>query len=589
MKKTVNVSLGGYAFTIEDNAYERLDHYLEGVKRRFASYPDASEIIDDIEARMGEKLVAQHGEEKILNFPIIEALIADMGDAEEIDQEKRGDTRHASVPKKLFRDPEDVIIAGVCSGLAAYFGVDPMWPRILFAVTIPFGGFGIVLYFILWMIIPQAKTGLEKAQMKGQPFNLDEFERSVKQRIAQLKAEEGPHLKRAGEGLVGFLREVGRRIGQAIRSLGKVFFKIIGAIISVGSGIALVTVVFAAATLLINHDSQYVDVGLSLPLTPLMAILLGASVAVVAAVPLVFLILVGSSLASGKNKFTRMVGFNLLALWILGLIGAANFAIRYAPEIRQQMEREYANREVREFTESGFSSVSVSSDHDVRIVRGNTFSVTAKGATRDMRRLVVEKQGSTLVIGSEQDWRACIFCWQRRVELMISMPALTAAKASGAARLDIEGFTEAIEMEFSGASRAMLTGNFPSIMADLSGASRLVVSGKADTLQAGLSGASRIDAEKAETTKAALDLSGASRVSLGTVATLSVEASGASRVTYRGNPDIVKEELSGASSVRNAEEEGRFERGLHDDEIFIENTTPPPPIPPVRTGSGRSR
>ncbi len=591
MKKTVNVSLGGYAFQIEDDAYDRLDRYLEGVKRRFASYPDASEIIDDIEARMGEKLMAQHGVGQILALPVIEALITEMGNAEEIDEDKEN-TAPAGVPspKRFFRDPDDTIIAGVASGLAAYFGIDPMWPRLIFAISIFFGGFGIVAYLILWLIIPQAKTGLEKAQMRGQPFNLDEFERNVKERIARIKAEEGPHLKRAGEGLAGFFREVGQRIGRMVGFLGKTFFKIIGAIISIGASMALAMVVFASVTLLVNRESPYVDIGIALPLSPALAILMVASIAIVIAVPLFFLILIGSSLVSGQNKFTKMVGLNLLALWVLGLIGAGNFAIRYAPQIRDQVEQRTANKETRPYAERDFSGVKVSGIHRVRIVKSETFSVSALGNPRDLEMLEIKARDGILSIDEREPWKICVFCWREAAEVTVKIPELSTLRSSGATRVEIEGFEGAqTQVDVSGASRINISGTFSSLELQLSGASRATFSGNITALDGKLSGASRLEIPKGRVQSAKLDLSGASRASLDVVETLSVKASGASRVTYSNDPRITRSDLSGSSSIRRNsgmnEEEYEFDLEGEQPPMLLE---PPAPIAP-RTGSGGTR
>jgi len=90
--------------------------------------------------------------------------------------------------KKLFRNSEDRVLGGVSSGIAAYFGTDPTVIRLLFVLSIFLGGAGIILYIILWIITPEARTITEKMQMQGEPVTLSNIETNIKK---SFKVEEG--------------------------------------------------------------------------------------------------------------------------------------------------------------------------------------------------------------------------------------------------------------------------------------------------------------------------------------------------------------------------------------------------------------
>jgi phage shock protein PspC (stress-responsive transcriptional regulator) len=168
MKKIININLSGRVIPIEDSAYEKLQVYIESLRRYFANEEGRDEIINDIESRIAELM-----NEKIrkgataVTDQDIEEIITAMGRVEDFEAEDK-ETAEAAQPgsqpnftftekksKRLYRDTNDKFIGGVCSGLAAYMNVDPAIVRILFAI-ISFGGFGFgfLAYIILWIVLP---------------------------------------------------------------------------------------------------------------------------------------------------------------------------------------------------------------------------------------------------------------------------------------------------------------------------------------------------------------------------------------------------------------------------------------------------
>jgi phage shock protein PspC (stress-responsive transcriptional regulator) len=225
MKKTINISLAGISFIAEDDAYHRLDEYLNSLRKHFATFPDAEEIVRDIEARFAEQFSGKAGGVQAITLAEVENLIASMGSPEQFGDEQQEKKEESSgkdafiLGKKLYRNPDDAIIAGVASGIAAYFGVDAIWIRLLFVLVTFATGFGILIYIVMWVLMPEAKTETEKMQMRGEPVNLKNLEQTIKERAEELK-------KSAPEGARKMTSEASAATARAAKASGEVIKKI---------------------------------------------------------------------------------------------------------------------------------------------------------------------------------------------------------------------------------------------------------------------------------------------------------------------------------------------------------------------------
>lgn len=188
MKTTVNINLGGYAFHIDEDAYERLRQYLKNIERELSGESSASEIISDIEGRVAELFRGKlNNYKQVITMKDVEEVMAVMGSPEVI---SGGDTSGESTPRssrRMYRDPDGRVFGGVCSGLAAYMNWDPLIIRIIFAILILFGGVGIGLYLILWIVVPEAKTTAQKLEMRGNPVTIENIKESVKNEFETVK------------------------------------------------------------------------------------------------------------------------------------------------------------------------------------------------------------------------------------------------------------------------------------------------------------------------------------------------------------------------------------------------------------------
>ena len=157
MKKTFTISLGHSVFNVEEDAYQILKTYLDSIKNYFQKMENDSEIISDFELRIAENFSSKLSSGKqYINLSDVKEVIQIMGSLDDF-QEIYNDDQTEDVKEekkennKLYRDSSNRIIAGVCSGIAEYFKIDPIIVRILFFIAVPLN---LIVYIIFWIGIP---------------------------------------------------------------------------------------------------------------------------------------------------------------------------------------------------------------------------------------------------------------------------------------------------------------------------------------------------------------------------------------------------------------------------------------------------
>ena len=198
MKKTLTVNLGGTVFNIDDDAYCLLDNYLMNLKQHFSKSEGADEIVDDIERRISE-LFSEKVDAglQVITLADVEEVISRMGKPEEMDNEDDGNRQESGndgygpgawsreeepqkVRRRLFRNPDDKMLGGLCGGLAAYLGWDVTLIRLVLFITMIFGcGALIPIYIICWLIVPEARTAAEKLSMYGEAVTVENIGKTV--------------------------------------------------------------------------------------------------------------------------------------------------------------------------------------------------------------------------------------------------------------------------------------------------------------------------------------------------------------------------------------------------------------------------
>lgn len=194
MKKTLTVNLAGIVYHIDEDAYQKLSKYLGSLEKKLSNEPDVKDILTDIEARIGELLNERLGNvRQVVVLEDITFIIDVLGEPELITDEGAApyDSPHSGHYKRkarrIYRDPDDRFLAGVCSGLAAYWNIDPAIVRIGFVVLVLLGGSGLLIYLILWIVIPEAQTTAQKLEMRGEPVNIDNIKNFFKDEFENVK------------------------------------------------------------------------------------------------------------------------------------------------------------------------------------------------------------------------------------------------------------------------------------------------------------------------------------------------------------------------------------------------------------------
>lgn len=190
MKKTLTINVAGLVFNIDDDAYYRLNDYLEKIRTYFSEEKEVDDIMHDIEIRVAELLGERITSTKqVVTIQDIEEIIKIMGEPHEFgdpDKERKRSYYRTST-KRVYRDPDNCVLGGVCSGLGAYMGVDPIIVRIIFIVIFFGFGAGLLIYIILWIIIPEAKTTAQKLEMRGDPVNVNNIGGFVREEFENIK------------------------------------------------------------------------------------------------------------------------------------------------------------------------------------------------------------------------------------------------------------------------------------------------------------------------------------------------------------------------------------------------------------------
>jgi phage shock protein PspC (stress-responsive transcriptional regulator) len=345
MNKTININLGGFFFHIDEEAYQKLRRYLASISKSLSEDPQGkNEIIADIEARISELLSEKITDARqVVNEGDIEDVIVIMGQPEDYAEaeEAYSDasysyTRNKASGKKLFRDGDDKFLGGVASGIAHYFNIDTIWVRLLFLITTLGGvGIGILVYIILWILLPEAKTTAEKLQMEGEPVNIDNIEKKIREEFTNVseKLKDGASefsekinqtfsaKTKKNNGLQDFLNA----ISKIILTLFKVMGKFIGVIfIFVGAAAILSLIIggFSVGSLeFLNIDGGFISYPEFFYDATIPRWLLSISLFILVGIPFLVLLVLGLRiLSSNVKQFSKATSLTLLSIWFIALL-----------------------------------------------------------------------------------------------------------------------------------------------------------------------------------------------------------------------------------------------------------------------------
>ncbi|MBP1224786.1 PspC domain-containing protein [Flavobacterium sp. 1355] len=344
MNKTVNINLGGMFFHIDEDAYLKLTRYFDAIKRSLNNSSGQDEIIKDIEMRVSELLTEKQKSEKhVVGLKDVDEVIAVMGQPEDYiieDEEKSNQSfnQYARKNKKLYRDKEKGMIGGVATGLGHYFGIDSVWIKIVFLIFV-FAGFGtgILAYFVLWVITPEAVTTSEKLEMTGEPVTISNIEKKVREEIDSLSEKfKNADYDKMGNQVKSGAERISSSFGDFIMTVFKIFAKVLGVFLIMSGLAVLILLLIGVFTLGTNIFIEFpwqnfVDAG-NFTDYPIWAF--GLLMFFAVGIPFFFLTLLGFKLLSPELKpIGNITKYTLLAVWIIAVAIAISIGIKQATEL----------------------------------------------------------------------------------------------------------------------------------------------------------------------------------------------------------------------------------------------------------------
>ncbi len=336
MKKTQTINLGGIIFHIELDAYDQLSAYLDSVKQKFADTDGQDEIIADIEARIAE--ILNEKKIKIITHKNVDDVIAIMGKPEQYgDKDAEPETQETpnskAGPKRIYRHPDDKILGGVCGGLGALVGLDPVIFRILFLVTAFFGGFGLLIYLVMWAIVPMAQSTSDRLKMEGKPVTTDTIGKAV-----AVQSEKSAESKKNGNILKKFFTAIGA-VFEAFLHLFKKLFTALGFILRplfgilflmLGLGLTLwgAFIVFGVEGMLNFIDSSFSYIlDASFESLPISEYFIYGALVLFLVIPIFQLIYFGLRLLFRLGNQPGFLKGLLTSVWILSFISLIIFGV----------------------------------------------------------------------------------------------------------------------------------------------------------------------------------------------------------------------------------------------------------------------
>jgi len=576
MKKTLTINLNGQMFNIDEDAYNLLEVYLKNLQNYFRKEQGQDEIMQDFESRI-EEIFSQKIDKSsnIISISDVENVIKLMGNPSDFEEENKSENKSEDAEnqqfkseqkpegsierrsKRLYRNPNDKMLGGVCSGLAAFFGFDATLVRIILVILVIFWGTGILLYIILWLLVPEAKTAEQQLEMTGEAVNLENIGKVLSDNAKSVGNDvKTAYQKVDNSGCLSTFLKVcvigfGLLVGLPVLfALIVIIFVLIATLFGIGTGFLGEFIPYSPDTIALFKHPEMAAVGICL--------LIG--------IPLISILYAIISAIFKWKPVHKSVKIIALALWLgsFALLGFSGFKWN-----------ELKNKDLQNLT-IGFSRGDIRGDGNM-ITQTKTFSglineIEMHGGVKiDLQidsisagnsEMTIEGDSNILnnYIDIEQEGNTLIFRAKRNANLRQTKNYLVRLSTNNLNKIDLSGASEinmpnkwknnSFEIEMSGVSHFYASDmQVYNLKVDLSGVSSAEITGKADKAEIDLSGVSSLSAYGLVIKNADVDLSGTSNLECFVIEQLDGEASGASRVSYVELPKILTLKCTGASSM----------------------------------------
>jgi phage shock protein PspC (stress-responsive transcriptional regulator) len=339
MKKTFTINISGNVFHIEEDAYEQLRDYLQRLNQYFGSQVGGQEILQDIESRIAELLQEKITEkQEAITEAWVEEIMERMGKPEDfMDSEQaecaekvNAEVKGEKIRKRMYRDPENRVLGGVCSGMSAYFNIDPVFLRILFVLLVFLGaGISVIVYLIFWIVVPKASTTAQRLEMKGEEPTISNIKKEIQEEVKEVKKSfskinQSDSFKKGKE----TASKAGQASVQVLKGLGRAFGVFMGGLLImagfIGLVIFLVSMAIGGSVFHGNSGTFQPDVDLSGMLgffiSPGLVSVSILLIVLLIGIPLLATLFVGTKLVFRYKTNNKLIGLGAFGIWLVALV-----------------------------------------------------------------------------------------------------------------------------------------------------------------------------------------------------------------------------------------------------------------------------
>ncbi|MCA9349084.1 PspC domain-containing protein [Candidatus Saccharibacteria bacterium] len=409
MKKAQIIELAKQSFYINESAYKKLDTYLASLSKHYQD----KEVIKDIELSLADKFKARLKDaNSVLDETDVSAVITELGTVEDITGEVETEAKPTGSKKQFYRSKQNAIVGGVASGLAGYFGIDPLYVRIglVISVLVSFGT-TLVLYLVLWMVLPEAETGADERLMLGKTATLKDIEQTLKTKVKEVKQS----------GANGFLRTTFETTFKVFGIIYKLVLKLVGAGVFLASLAAIAGLTAGMASLvagdvnvyyagaLVDFPSRFVDYGLLV------------SVWLLAAVVICLMAYMGMSLLRSKQVLRGGMAAILVGLFVIGLSAAIAFGSNTYDRYQRAVDTSPTMREV---ALDEFEHVSIANQVDATFIESDEYKVVLTANNFVLDNLDLNIRNGYLYLHNNSNNYLCLLDCNDQLQATVYVPKL---------------------------------------------------------------------------------------------------------------------------------------------------------------------
>jgi len=345
MKKTFTINISGSVFHIDEDAYEKLQKYLHMLNRHFGAAIEGQEILQDIEARIAELFIEKtNGKVDVITDTMVDEVIVRMGKPEDFmettEEEPSGkapeeEPTSAGDQKKrrrLYRDGDNRVLGGVCSGLGAYFNIDMVILRVIFVLAFFLGvGASLIIYLVLWVAVPKAKTTAQRLEMKGKEATVSNIEKSIKEEMSDIGESYNRFVNSpSGEKGTSRAQQFGDFVTDVLKVALRILILLLGAALIIGGIAGLIGFVTSMAignSFLHGGPWNFgwnTDVDMATLInnfvSPGAYVISVIAITLLAGIPILLILFIGTKLLFRYKTNNKLIGLGAFGLWLVALI-----------------------------------------------------------------------------------------------------------------------------------------------------------------------------------------------------------------------------------------------------------------------------